>query len=392
MTERQMNNMKVFFQDQALILRREIWEIAARIGENPELGYQEVYALELLSSFLHTHGFMVESGTAGIDTAFVARFHGRHDGPRIAFLAEYDALPEIGHGCGHNLIGAASAGAAAVLSKSMELPGEIWVIGTPAEETSGAKVRLVEAGVFRGVDAVMMFHPGSQNVAMIRTLALDALEFTFTGRAAHAAAGGKYGISALDALISFFVEVNSLKKQVPDGYVHGIITEGGITPNIIPERAVARFYLRADRREQLNKICRQVTACAREAAVRFSADVCWRKFEASYEEMRSNEVLAKCFKQNLQLMGIEVESQGQMAMGSVDMGDVSKVVPAIHPYLLLGKGTEIPHTREFARAAISQEAEKVLDLAVKALALTGWDILSNERILAKIQQEFRRRR
>jgi amidohydrolase len=385
-----MNAIKAFFKDQAQHLRKEVWEVARQIGENPELGYKEHFASEVLCHFLRKHGFEVKSGIAGVETAFLARYSGTHSGPRIAYLAEYDALPGVGHGCGHNLIGAASAGAAVVLSKSLELSGEILVIGCPAEETSGAKVTLVEKGIFKDVDVAIMFHPGSQNVPVISSLALDALEFTFHGRAAHAVAASYFGINALDALINFFVGINALKKQIAqDMKINGIITEGGTVPNIIPERAVARFYLRARKRKDLDELREQVIRCAEGAASMVSAKMTWQKFEFSYDEMHTNLSLAGCFTRNLRELGVEQIASPQTAMGSVDMGNVSQVVPAIHPYLMLGTGTEIPHTRNFALAALSPDGENLVMLAMQTLALTGSDVLTDKKLLQKIKREFR---
>lgn len=385
-----MDAIKVFFKDQAQHLRKEVWEVARQIGEHPELGYKEYFASDMLCRFLQKHGFEVNRGIAGVETAFLARFSGARPGPRIAYLAEYDALPDVGHGCGHNLIGAASAGAAVILSKSMELQGELLVIGTPAEETSGAKVTLVEQGIFKDVDAAMMFHPGSQNVSEISSLALDALEFIFHGRSAHAVAASYYGINALDALVNFFVGINALKKQLPpDMKVNGIITEGGTVPNIIPERAAARFYLRARKRKDMDELREQVIRCAEGAASMVSATMTWQKFEFSYDEMHTNLSLAGCFTRNLREMGVYQIAPPQTAMGSVDMGNVSRVVPAIHPYLTLGAGTEIPHTRDFAQAALSPDGERLVMLAMQTLALTGWDVLSNKKLLQQIKKEFR---
>lgn len=385
-----MDALKAFLKDQAQHLRKEVWEVARQIGENPELGYKEYFASQVLSHFLIKHGFKVKRGIAGVETAFLASFSFPHPGPRIAFLAEYDALPDLGHGCGHNLIGAASAGAAVILSKSLELSGELLVVGSPAEETSGAKVTLVENGIFKDVDAAIMFHPGSQNVPVISSLALDALEFTFHGRAAHAVAASNFGINALDAVINFFVGINALKKQIPqDMKINGIITEGGTVPNIIPERAAAQFYIRAQKRKDLDQLREQVIRCAEGAASMVSAKMTWRKFEFSYDEMHTNLTLAGCFTKNLQELGISEISPPQTAMGSVDMGNVSRAVPAIHPYLMLGSGTEIPHTRNFAQAALSAEGEKLVMLAMQTLALTGSDVLSDKKLLQQIKREFR---
>ncbi len=385
-----MDAIKEFFRDQAQCLRQEVWELARQIGERPELGYKEYFASEVLCSYLRKHGFEVKLGIAGVETAFMAQFSGTRPGPRIAYLAEYDALPGVGHGCGHNLIGAASAGAAVILSKSLELAGEILVIGSPAEETSGAKVTLVKEGIFNDVDAAIMFHPGSQNVPVISSLALDALEFTFHGRAAHSVAATNFGINALDAVINFFVGINALKKQISqDMKVNGIITEGGTAPNIIPERAVARFYIRAKKRKELDELREQVIRCAQGAAAMVSAKVTWQKFEFSYDEMHTNLALAASFTKNLQALGIHQIASPQTAMGSVDMGNVSRAVPAIHPYLTLGTGTEIPHTRDFAQAALSVEGERLVNLAMLTLALTGWDVLSDKKLLHQMKREFR---
>ncbi|WP_047808656.1 MULTISPECIES: M20 family metallopeptidase [Desulfosporosinus] len=385
-----MDAIKAFYRDQAQHLHKDVWEIARQIGEHPELGYKEYFASEVLSNFLKKHKFEVKRGVAGVETAFLACFKSNIPGPKIAFLAEYDALPGVGHGCGHNLIGAASAGAAVILSKSLEVPGEIIVVGSPAEETSGAKVTLVEEGIFNGVDAAIMFHPGSQNVPVIFSLALDALEFTFHGRAAHAVAASNFGINALDAVINFFVGINSLKKQISqDMKINGVITEGGTVPNIIPDRAVARFYLRARKRKELDELREQVIRCAEGAAAMVSAKMTWQKFEFSYDEMLTNLTLADCFTKNLRELGIRHIASPQTAMGSVDMGNVSRAVPAIHPYLALGSGTEIPHTKEFAKAALSSEGEKLVMLAMQILAFTGSDVLRDKKLLQQIKKEFR---
>ncbi|AGA68087.1 amidohydrolase [Desulfitobacterium dichloroeliminans LMG P-21439] len=385
-----MDAVKMFFRDQAQIVWKEAWQAAHKIGTNPELGYQEYFAVETLTQLLKNHGFAIERPAADLETAFIARYTGHQPGPCLAFLAEYDALPGIGHGCGHNLIGAASVGAAIALSKSLELPGEIWVVGSPAEETSGGKVTLVNHGVFDKVDAALMFHPGSQNVSEISSLALDALEFVFQGKVAHAVAAPHHGINALDALIDFFNRINLLKKKMdPDLYINGIITEGGASPNVIPERAVARFYLRARQRKTLNALRKLVIRCAQDAASVVSAKVTWSNFEHSYDELLTNRTLANAFEKNLRELGVNTISPPQSAMGSVDLGNVSRVVPAIHPYLVLGKGMDIPHTREFSRACLSSSGERLLLLAIQSLALTGWDILSDPVLLNHAKRELK---
>ncbi|UZQ82139.1 amidohydrolase [Thermoanaerobacter sp. RKWS2] len=227
-------------------IKGEIFEIADEIYKNPELGNQEFKASKLLKEKINGYGFLVNE-VEGLPTAFLAQKKGKKPGPKVALLAEYDALPEIGHACGHNLIAAASFGAAAALGAlDEELFGEVMLVGSPAEETDGAKVILVERGIFNDVDAAMMVHPGNRTTVYTTSLAIEPLEFTYTGKAAHAAVAPHLGINALDAVILLFNGINALRQQLrPDARIHGIITEGGYTPNIIPERAVARFYVRA---------------------------------------------------------------------------------------------------------------------------------------------------
>lgn len=385
-----MEEDKKLILENARSLQGKVWDIAREIGHNPEEGYQEYFAQELLTGFLQEYGFQIKKPLADMDTAFLASFQRNSPGPKIAFLAEYDALPDIGHGCGHNLIGASAAGAAAVISRMPSFSGEIMVIGCPAEETSGAKVALVEAGIFTGLDAALMFHPGSCNVPDISSLALSALEITFLGRVAHMAVADGTGINALDALLDFFQRINKLKRKLGrDERVDGIITEGGKAPNIVPDKAVARFYLRAKTREDLERISGRVLDCAQKAAREFQAGVSWRNYEFSYHEMRTNSVLAETFRNNLLYLGVRDIEPPQIMRGSVDMGNVSHVVPAIHSYLKMGEGQEVPHTAEFARVVLGKDGQEVLYLAVKVLSLTAWDILTDAALRDRMWKEFR---
>jgi len=385
MKDEQKNNIIMI----ANSLEKDIWKIAREIGHHPEQGYQEFHASQLLSDYLKQQGFTVEKPLAGIETAFRAHFSGSSPGRTLAFLAEYDALPDIGHGCGHNLIGAASVGAAVVLSRISDLPGDLIVVGSPAEETSGAKVPLTEAGIFKDVDAALMFHPGSGNVPHIASLALDAIEVSFYGRGAHMAASEGIGINALDAILGLFQKVNKLKKRLArDERIDGIITQGGKAPNIVPDKAVARFYLRAGKKENLNRIREIFLASAEKSAREVGAKMSWRYDEHSYHEMRTNSPLAETFRDNLLALGVKDIEPPQMMLGSVDMGNVSHVVPAIHAYLRMGKGLEVPHTTEFAEAATSEKGEEVLALAVKVLALTGRDVLTNKKLQERMHKDW----
>jgi len=372
-------------------VRGEIVEIADTIHDNPELGFCEHKAVDLLTSELARCGFDVETGTAGIETAFKARLQGQSGGPKIALLAEYDALPGIGHGCGHNLICSASVGAAIGLTSVMrKLPGRIVVIGTPAEETDGAKVPMVERGVFDDVDAAMMVHPSDMTAVESTSLAMEAIEFTFKGKPSHAAESPHEGIDAVDAVTLMFTAVNALREHVTDdARIHGIITEGGVAPNIIPEKAAARFYIRATTKGYLDEVVEKVKNCARGAALATGAKVTFRNFESSFANMVPNHALAEALRKNLLSLGVGGISPPVAMKGSTDMGNVSHAVPAVHAYIAIGPGGLGLHTKEFAQAAASEDAHKALVLAAKAMAMTAIDILTRPELLEEMKEEFR---
>lgn len=356
------------------------------IGNNPELGFEEFQASQLLADTLQGAGFHVVRGIAGLKTAFEAKLGGV--GPNIALLCEYDALPELGHACGHNLIGMASVGAALGLAPFLkEIGGTVTVLGAPAEETGGGKVILVEQGAFHQVDAALMFHPSSQNLLMSTTNALDAYEFVFTGKVAHAAASPEQGINALDGLIFLFTGINALREHLPESVrIHGIITEGGTAPNIVPHRAVGRFYLRAPKRELLDEVTAKVRKIAEGAALMSGASVSWSQFELANDNLVPNQAMALAFGANLQHLGVTEIQEFLDGKGSSDMGNVSKVVPAIHPYLNIGDGLAV-HTLEFAEASVSAAGISTAILAAKALAHTVIDLLTNTTLLEAVKRE-----
>ncbi len=372
--------------------RRAVLEqMALTIGNNPELGFAEVKAARLLSGVLEEAGFQVTRGIAGLETAFRGVLgQGR---PNIALLCEYDALPELGHACGHNLIGTASVGAALGLAPFLEqLGGRITVLGTPAEETGSGKVILVNAGCFADVDAAMMFHPAADNLLMATSNALDAYEFEFTGKAAHAADSPEEGINALDGVIALFNGVNALREHLPDqARIHGIISEGGQAPNVVPAKAAARFYIRAPRRAILNDITAKILKVAEGAALMTGTAVRWHEFELGTDHMLTNQGLALAFGSNMQRLGVEDIEEFAEGMGSSDMGNVSQVVPAIHPYLSIGQGL-VAHTPKFARASVSEGGLQAAVLAAKALAYTAVDLLTDPLLLQAIQEEHTRRK
>lgn len=377
-------------------LRSLLVETSRSIHSKPELGFREYGAANLLAGILEKAGFTVVRGVAGLETAFLAEY-GHHNGPeqpiRVALLAEYDALPGIGHACGHNLIAAASLGAGLGLRRLEEdLPGSVAVIGTPGEESGGGKAILVRRGVFNGFVAAMMVHPANANSLDGGSLALDAIEFTYHGRPAHAASNPEKGVNALDAVIQLFNGINALRQHLPaDVRIHGIITEGGVAPNVIPERAVARFYVRAEERAKLDDVVAKVLGCAQGAAQMTGATLEHRRFEESLDNVWTNKALAEAFAANLRSQGVSQLSSSKDGKGSTDMGNVSHVVPAIHPYLAVCSPEIVGHTREFAQACVTDQAHETMIVAAKALAFTTLDLMTNSELRARVMDEFRGR-
>ncbi|MGH9749370.1 MAG: amidohydrolase [Candidatus Polarisedimenticolia bacterium] len=376
---------------EAARLRPGIERIARRLHRHPELSEEERRSVALLVAFLRREGFTVRRGIAGMPTAFVARKR-RGRGARIAFLAEYDALPGLGHGCGHNLIGAAAAGAGAVLARALgPIGGEVLVIGTPAEETIGGKVVMAERGVFRHLDAALMIHPSTENRVYTTSLACHSLEVTYLGREAHAVASPERGVNALDAMIRLFLKVQRLKHRLPRAVrMPGVILEGGRRANIVPARAVGRFTLRAPDRSALRRVESAFRAAAREAARETGARAAIRPLDHPYAEMRTNRAMAGLFREELRRLGRRTVDTPRTRMGSLDMGNVSQQVPSLHPYVAIAPRSVSLHSRGFARAAGGAAGRAGLRVAVRALALTGLRLLAGRHHLERARREFER--
>ncbi len=365
----------------------EMIDLAKEIHAHPELSFQEHQSAARLIAPLRAAGFSIQQPVAGLETAFRASIDSGKPGPRIAFLAEYDALQGLGHACGHNLIGTASVTAAlAFLRASPDFHGTIEVIGTPAEEEGGGKIIMANAGVFDGVDAVMMFHPREKNMAVRGALACVDACFKFYGKAAHAASAPHLGISALDAVIQTFNGINAMRQLFTDDVrVHGIITHGGSATNIVPEYAETCFLLRAATRVGLEEVKQKVYAVVNGAATMTGARV---EIEEglTYAERNNNLALAGLFAENLALLGLNVENPPEQGgVGSSDIGNVSQLTAAIHPYLRIGDVR--PHTPEFALAAGSEQGMSAMLDAAKALAMTASD-LQHTSHLASVRDEF----
>jgi len=374
-------------------LADELEALSHRIHDHPELAYQEVQACAWLTDFLAAQGFKVDKRVAGVDTAFRATLE-TGAGPTVAILCEYDALPGIGHACGHNVIATSGAGAGAALAavKSRLPQGRILVIGTPAEEGGGGKIKLIEGGVFRDVDCAMMIHGFDRTLLHQDLLGIVRVTFEYTGKASHASADPWAGINALDACVGTYNAVSMLRQQMrPDCRVHGIITSGGQAANIIPEQAAATFYVRAPRIDAMWDLYHRVAACAEGAAKAAGVGLNVIQHDTVYEPLRSSRVMLDLFAANMQTVGLSEGAPIPDRLGSSDIGNVSQVIPAIQPMIGIAAEGMAIHTRDFAEAAVKPLARAGLVAAAKAMAMTAFDLLAEPARVALAKEEFARR-
>lgn len=367
-------------------------EISHKIHEKPEIGNQEFFASETHTKILVEAGFDVTRNIAGHKTGFVARKTSSKQGPTIAFLAEYDALPGLGHACGHNIIGTTSVAAGIALAEVIsETGGEVVIFGTPAEEggpNGSAKGSFVKNGLLEGVDAALMLHPSGKTSLSTPSLAVDPLDFHFYGRAAHAAGSPEHGINALDAVIQLFNGTNALRQQLSsDVRIHGIITHGGDAPNIIPEYASARFFIRASTWKRTEEVSTKIRNIAEGAALATGSTVKIERFQNEVHDFIINQSLDEIVGEELSLLG-EVVNSKSGGLGSTDAGNVSHVVPTSHAYIKIGPDDLIAHTNEFREAARSPLGDHALVTGAKALALTGYRLITDKNLLEKVQNEF----
>ena len=388
-----MQELKALLQASIDADAERLQAMAQDIYDHPELGNEEYYASETLVEALKEAGFVVEMPFMGLDTGFKATLDTGRPGGTIALMTEYDALPGIGHGCGHNLIGVMSVGAGRALAKIKEhLAGTIIVFGCPAEETNGAKVVFAKGGAFDTVDAAMQVHPGWRHAVGGSSLAIEPLEFIFTGRTAHAAGNPEDGINALDACIQLFNGVNALRQHVKSTTrIHGVIKEGGLAANVVPERAVAQFYVRAPKREYLDEVVAKVKAIAEAGAQMAGAGLEIINFEYANDDMRSNLVLEDLWVQQLNLLGVSCEDieRSRAGSGSSDVGNVSHRTATIQPSIGITGGVRVSgHSRAFADCTISEYGKEGTLLAAKALAYSVLELLQNSDLREKAKAEF----
>ncbi len=369
--------------------RQQLADLSLKIHSNPEIGFKEHKASNWLTQYLETNGFMVERGICQLETAFKAVYGNKR--PAIAILAEYDALPHLGHACGHNLIATIAVGAA-VASKAIidKLGGSVLVIGTPAEEIYGGKVIMAERGAFNDIDMALMVHPSTNDTATTKALACISLEVDFFGHDAHAAAHPEEGINALEAIILSFNAINSLRQHIKgDARIHGIITDGGQVVNVVPAHSAASFLVRAKDDAYLEELKNKVLNCFTGAATATGTELKYKWGDVQYAPMRNNIIMANLFITNMNILGRSVKLVNpDQSFGSTDMGNVSQLVPSIHPSVAIApKGMSI-HSPQFVEAAASESGIQGMLDAAKAIAMTVADLLSNPETFKEVNKEF----
>jgi amidohydrolase len=350
----------------------------------------EHQAVTWLTQELETRGFRIERGICDLPTAFRATYG--TGTPVVAFIAEYDALPGLGHACGHNLIATAAVAAGIGTREAVDkIGGSIQIIGTPAEELNGGKIIMVERGAFSNIDAAMMMHPSTFDSAMITALACVALDIEFFGKEAHAAAHPDLGVNALEAMILSFNALNSLRQHVGrDARIHGIITDGGKAANIIPAHSAGRFLVRAGNVGYLNSLRERVLDCFKAASQATGARLEYRWDDKEYyAPLRNNTTMARLYAENMERIGSPVPLfNTSQAFGSTDMGNVSQIVPSIHTSVSIAPEGESEHTVEFERYAMKEHGLTQSLRAAAGLAMTAIDLLASPDILAAVRLEF----
>ncbi len=374
-------------------LADELISVSRAIHANPELAFKEYFACETLTTNLDNHGLAPQSGVFTLETAFEAQVNPGHDGPTVAVLAEYDALPGIGHACGHNIIATSALGATLGLQAvAQALPGRIRLIGTPAEERGGGKEVMARAGAFDGVDAAMMIHPAGVNLASMPCICVAEVQVIYHGKSAHASAMPHKGINALDGLLLAYQAISNLRQHIRSRErIHGIITEGGDAPNIVPDRTSGEFYVRAANERDLAKLKPRVQACFEAGATGSGCEVEVNWANVDYLDLNTNWPLADQFRSHAEHLGREFvpfEEALKFGAGSTDMGNVSYRVPSIHPMLAVAPPNVVIHNPEFAKWAGSEKGDQAVIDGAKALALTTADYLLSTPLQAQVKQAY----
>jgi amidohydrolase len=372
-------------------MRAELLELSHTIHQEPELALEEFKAAKRLSDAVASHELPVEREAFGVKTAYACEF-GKDSGPVIAVLSEYDALPGVGHACGHNIIATAGLGAAMALAKlGARLPGRVRYLGTPAEERFGGKEIMARAGAFEGLDAAMMIHPANIDLVAMPCIAVSEVDVTYFGKAAHASAMPYRGVNALDAVVSAYQSIAQLRQHIRQTErIHGIISEGGLAANIVPERAACRFYVRARDMHELAALNKRVQACFEAAALSTGCKLEMR-WVSDYLDLKTNWPMANAFEKNFEALGHELTPLSSIPpgfAGSTDMGNVSHRVPSIHPMIGVAPRNVIIHNAEFARWAASDKGDAAVIDGAKSLAHTALDLMCEESLMERVRADF----
>ena len=358
----------------------ELINASHSIHANPELAFKEFFACETLTNALEHHDIKTEKAVYSLETSFEAKLNPDSIGPSVAILAEYDALPGIGHACGHNIIATSALGAALGLhAVAQELQGSVRLIGTPAEEKGGGKELMARNGAFEGIDAAMMIHPAGTNLASMPCICVAEVEVIYHGKSSHASAMPHKGINALDGLLLAYQAISNLRQHIRSTErIHGIITEGGSAPNIVPDRSAGQFYVRAADDKELAQLKPRVQSCFEAGAKGSGCEVEVNWANVDYLDLNTNWPLAELFQKHAESLGrefIPYEEAVKFGAGSTDMGNVSHRLPSIHPMLAVAPPNVVIHNPEFAKWAASEKGDAAVIDGAKALALTAADFL-----------------
>lgn len=389
----ELDSMKRRLLEEVDKLRDLLVETSLTIHKNPEVGFKEYKASALLARHLREQGFELEMPAASLETGFIATKRASRKGRRIAVLAEYDALPGIGHGCGHNLIATSALGAGLALGKIIEdTGGEVLVFGTPAEEGGWGKINFCEAGAFNNIDVALSSHPFAEGpiwASGFSTLAVEQMAFAFHGRPSHAAFAPYLGLNALDAVIQTYNSINALRQQLKDDVrIHGIITDGGEAPNIIPKYARASFYARSSDAGYLEEVVQRIVNCAKGAALATGTEL-RVELSSMLKNLISLKTLVRVFAWNCEYLGLKHFETSAVTPASTDVGNVSHVCPTVGFSFPITETQKLSfHTVEFAAAAATELAHKNMVLAAKLMALIGLDAVTIPLISEEAKKEL----
>lgn len=370
---------------------RDLQKLALRVHANPEQGFHEVKAAAWQAELLKRWHFRVRAPIAGVQTAF--RAESGVGKPVFCFMSEYDALPDLGHGCGHNLICAAALGAGVALARALQAEkrrGTVVVLGTPAEESFGGKVVLLKKGAMRGLDAAIMAHPSYRTTPDAGCSAITRFQVFFTGKAAHAAAAPERGCNALDAVMLMFHGINAWRQQLPESSrIHGIVDNGGVKPNIIPDKAACSFYLRSPSDTTLAAMTKRFYDIAHGAALMTGTKVAVKPWLEPYKTRRPNQFLNDAFLDEAEQLGLNPVRNISTGRASTDFGDVSHAMPGVHIYFGIAQKVIAAHSVDFCQAAATPYALKQMLLAAEAMARVGYRYLADIEFRAKVNQAFK---